>query len=938
MGDPNLGVEWSPLGFPRSFPLHDPPKPVSFLLPWAVALLVPAVWAWWRFLRNGPGARLRALVLGLLVLAACGPVWENGHGGSDVILVLDRSSSLGDLRARQGEYLRRAAEQRRQGDRLGVVLVGRGSAVIQAPQEDGIPEGFGTPIPEDASDLGRGLASARALLPPGRTGRVVLISDGEDTGPDARAQAAALALGGIPLDVLGESLPGSADRAVLGVELPASLRLGESFLGAARLLSDRAESRTWKIRRGETVLAEGTAELLPGQPVTVTFADRPPRARLTEYTVELDAADDARPANNKARAALRVSGGEPVLVVGGDGSPGSLTNALTAAGLRVRTRAEGPLSLSDLAGVQALVLEQVPADRLGGAGLEAVADWVEHLGGGLVLTGGRRSFGVGGYHKSAVERVLPVTMEIRDEHRKMAVAMAITLDRSGSMGVSIGGGRTKMDLADEGACAAIGLLGPRDQVAVHAVDSEPYIIIPLSPVTDPQGMIRKVRGIRSQGGGIYVCTALEAAGAELLRSTSGTRHLVLFADANDAEEPGSYRTLLAKYRAAGITVSVVAMGTPQDSDAEFLKDVAKLGGGRISFAEKVDDLPRLFAQETLLIARTAWVDQATTVVRRPGLDLLLPRFGHDPWPTVAGFNLTYPRERAQVHAWLPGDPEGPALASWRIGTGRSIALPLAADAPALTAWPGYAPLMSGLVRWAAGEGTATPGTLSAERVGRSAVLTLELDPEQADAVVEPGVALVDADGRPAGRAAWERTGPLTWRARVDLDERVILPAAQVAGSAVIGPALCLPYPAEAAPRLGLPTGERILAGLAAAGGGKVRSDLTRLFANPPSPGLPVPWLPWLLTTALALLVGEIAWRRTGGIPLPSMRWPARWTWRTSWPRRRTTAPVVPSPGNPPASLPATVATTAPPPGATPPDTGQGLSSALDQLKQRRPRR
>ena len=903
---------------------------MSFLLPWAVSLLIPAAWAWWWFLRHGPGARLRAIVLGLLVLAACGPVWEDGHGGSDVVLVFDRSASLGDLRANQTEYLRRAAEQRRPGDRLAVVAVGRGSAVLQAPQEDGIPEGFGTPIPDDASDLGRGLASARALLPPGRTGRVVLISDGEDTGPDARAQAAALALGGIPLDVFPETLPGSADRAVLTVELPTSLRLGESFLGAARLVSDRAEAKTWTIRRGDTVLAEGIADFLPGQPVTVTFADRPPRARLMEYLVELDATDDARPANNRARAALRVSGGEPVLVVGGDGSPGSLSNALVAAGLRVRTRAEGPLTLSDLAGVQALVLEQVPADVLGSAGLETVADWVEHLGGGLVLTGGRRSFGVGGYHKSAVERVLPVTMEIRDEHRKQAVAMAITLDRSGSMGVGIGGGRTKMDLADEGACAAIGLLGPRDQVAVHAVDSEPHIIVPLSPVTDPQGMIHKVRGIRSQGGGIYVCTALEAAGAELLRSTSGTRHLVLFADANDAEEPGTYKSLLGKYRAAGITVSVVAMGTPRDSDADFLKDVAKLGGGRISFAEKVEDLPRLFAQETLLIARTAWVDRATAVVRRPGLDLLLPRFSHDPWPTVAGFNLTYARERAQVHAWLPGDPEGPALASWRIGTGRSIALPLAADESALTRWPGYAPLVSGLVRWAAGEGTATPGTLNAERIGRTAQLTLELDPEHPDALVEPAVALIDADGRPAGKAAWERTGPVTWRATVDLDERVILPAAQVAGTAVIGPALCLPYPAEAAPRLGLPSGGRILAGLAAAGGGKVRSDLTKLFANPPSPGQPVPWLPWLLAAALGLLVSEIAWRRTGGISLPTVGWPARWPRRPTSPRHGSKH-VVPPPSPAPASPAAPPAPTIPPP-------EQSLGSALDQLRQRRPRR
>ena len=65
--------------------------------------------------------------------------------------------------------------------------------------------------------------------------------------------------------------------------------------------------------------------------------------------------------------------------------------------------------------------------------LEALGHFASDLGGGLLLTGGTASFGVGGYFKSALDPYLPVSMEIQNEHRKLSLAMAVVLDRSGSM-------------------------------------------------------------------------------------------------------------------------------------------------------------------------------------------------------------------------------------------------------------------------------------------------------------------------------------------------------------------------------------------------------------------------------------------------------------------------------------------------------------------------
>ena len=95
----------------------------------------------------------------------------------------------------------------------------------------------------------------------------------------------------------------------------------------------------------------------------------------------------------------------------------------------------------------------------------------------------------------------------------------------------------------------------------------------------------------------------------ILPAKAGTKHIILFADAADSEEPGDYKTLVAKCVKAGITISVVGLGTEKDCDAELLKDIARRGGGQCMFTNVAQELPRLFAQDTFVIARSAFLDE-----------------------------------------------------------------------------------------------------------------------------------------------------------------------------------------------------------------------------------------------------------------------------------------------------------------------------------------
>ena len=936
---------------------------LTFQYPEAAALAVLAAMAWWLLLRAGRARWWRAAVLALLVLAATGPAVERHQRGMDVIVVLDRSASMGDARDRQAELLGLLAEQRRTGDRLGLVLVADGTAMVHAPREGGgVPELGRVSLEVEASDLRAGLELAESLTTPGQPTRILLHSDGEATGPSPRPVAARLAAAGVPIDVLPVERAPYADAAVARVQLPGELRRGESFIGSVTFVGDDDERRAYRITRDGQVVSEGVVSLGGGRPIVVTFADRPPEPGITPYVVTLDATADRRPANNQARAALRVVAGERALVVGGDGAPGHVARAIAAAGFEVATLAEGPVTLAALLGADVLVLDQVPADRLGLQAMREIERWVTHFGGGLIMTGGRRSFGTGGYHKSPVERVLPVTLEVRDEQRQLAVAVAVTLDRSGSMQEPVAGGRTKMDLANSGAAAVIELLGPHDEIAVHAVDTSAHVIVEMTRAIDAQALLSKVRGIRSAGGGIFVYEALEAAGAEVLKSTNGTRHIVLFADAADAEQPGAYRTLVGDLRAAGVTISVIGLGTVGDPDAALLSEIAAQGGGRATFTEAAEDLPRLFAQETVLISRSAWAQREVQLVRRPALFTTVapsPAL-RGAWPAVHGYNVTHPRPRSQVLALAPGDPEAPAIAAWRAGTGRAVAIAFDPDDErntTLLAWDGYVPLLSSLARWAAGAKESQPGALYARRSGRTVVLELELDPDRAAeatahgapslSVTRPGAAREPTTHvmRPIDRGRYQ--AELTLQEEGILIGAAVLPGGDGAtGTAIVGPVVWLPYGPEAEPRAGRPGG-RLLRQLASATGGVRRASVAGVFDSEPRRRESTSVAGWLLALALLLLVVEVAVRRLA-LALPRrLRWPAARLWRTRSRRaRRRRAPIVaPAADEHPLPAPETApnAATEPAPepaprpeptAADPPPAESGLGAALEELRRR----
>ncbi len=809
--------------------------------------------------------RIGALLAILGMLA--GPFVTGEASGRDLVLLVDRSRSVPDeTLARAEELAALALEQARAGDRVGMIGFGREAVVEIAPTEEFRYRAPVRTVDRDATDLASALDAGLSLIPPGRQGSLLVLSDGEYTGGDPSAAARAALRRGIRVDVVGVRRAAGMDVAVEEVATPEEVGPGEPFQFSAWLRADRAAEARVRLLRDGVPIAEGRRALQPGLN-RVQFRDALREPRVHRYEVEVVPDEgDPRPQNNRARAVVRVAGAFRVLCVTPRGRQDRLTRALAQAGIAVQVAAPrtAPLSLDALDGVRAVVLENVAAADLPAGGMRALAHWVRELGGGLLMTGGGASFGPGGYFRSPIEEALPVTMEVRQEQRKFALAMAIALDRSGSMGMTVPSGETKMDLANQGTAAAIGLLGPIDHVAVIAVDSSPHVVVPCTSARQAGRIQDDVLGIESGGGGIYTYTALVAAAEQLADAPQANKHIVLFADAADAEEPGDYIAFIEQLRRAGVTVSVIGLGSDTDSDAAFLEDVAKRGGGRCSFVTDAADLPRVFAQETIQVARSSMVEEATAVQVLPDL-VALGDLARGEFPNVGGYSIAYRRPAAQVGLRTADDQQAPLLAFWQHGLGRSAAFLGEVDGElsgSLGTWPGFAGFFATVVRWIAG--TDARGELFAalRREGHEAVLSVEVDEGRAALLGEVSARVLGPDGE--AETVWlQRVDEHRLEGRIPLrGEGVYRPALTMGGGEVLRvPPVTLPYSPEFELQRDPRRGERVLAEIAALAEGRVDPPAAALMAGPRrSAGVTRldRWCAWL---ALVLLLAEIAVRR-----------------------------------------------------------------------------
>ena len=675
-----------------------------FASPQWLWLLIPAIaivvadtvrrWGSASLGRRIGGAAIRILIAIALLGALADPRWHERDDVGHLIVVVDRSASINDDALDEAlELAEEIRDQQASDTRVGLVLFDATAEVAVFPGAAwDLPEAIRAE-PVEATDIDAALRLALGLIPAQDGGEVVLLSDGRSTAGDDFATLAHAAERGVKIHTLAVE-PARDDAAIGEVVLAeATVRPGAAVRGHVTV--DGADERvrgTLRIRIGDDRILEQPVDLAPGERLDVPFehnlAVRTDPGALPVTADFLPNRTDASPENNRRSATLIVGDPPQVRVFAGEPHDGNaMARALRAERMDVKVVAVDKIKPEDedLEDVDLVVLANAPAASIGGGKALAPAflDDLTHFvdaGGGLIVLGGPQSFDMGGYGHSALDRVLPVKLDPVDPEIEAGATILIILDRSGSMSAPVGFSKTKMQLADEGAAASIRLLRTFDRVGVMSVTETVRWEIPIQPVRDPAALERKVLRIRADGGGIFVYTSLAAAERALDGVSTPLKHVILFSDAADSEEkvrgvpfgtgPGpTAEDVAQRMRGKGITTSVIGIGTEDDVDTAFLKDLARSGGGRFYLTNDARKLRSLFVEETERLVDSSLhevpfrpkVERAHEIVE--GID-------YARGPELRGYQELEARNTAEVV--LTGPAGHPIMTTWRYGLGQVV--------------------------------------------------------------------------------------------------------------------------------------------------------------------------------------------------------------------------------------------------------------------------
>jgi secreted protein with Ig-like and vWFA domain len=780
----------------------------QFTYPWFLLVLGVVPFFFWQAARSyadlSPGRKkvalaARTLLVVVLALALSGVQFVRSSDNLAVIFVLDASDSISqEQKERALEFVTESLAKMKPTDRAGVVVFGSDALVEEFPRPDlKVPAIYSIPN-TTCTDISQAVRLAMASFPQDAVARIVLISDGNETLGHALQEARLAGSNKVQIDTVPLESEYPAETMVDRLVARSEVKIGEPIELRLVVTSMTSQAASVRILRNGTQVDQESVALAKGKNV-LTFAQTIGEPGLYEFEAIIEPEHDTIAENNRGVGFVYVRGKPRVLFVeGGDNPEMFAARALKAQDIEVETRSdkEVPTSPEEFGSYDAVVFSDLNSVYLTPEQMKMVESNTRDLGIGFCMIGGQNSFGVGGYHQTPIEKTLPVDMDIRKENRVPSLAVALVIDKSGSMGFG-GAGFQKIDLAKEASCATVEMLKSTDEVAVYTFDWTARTAVPLQRARDKRAIIGKISGIGASGG-TNMYPAMQTAFDALKKSRAEVKHVILLTDGQSA--PGPAQEITDEMAKAKITVSSVAIGT--DADRELLAAIAEIGKGVFYATEDPRHLPRIFLQDVMRASKAFIVEEPFEPILDPDSPILK---GINPAsvPPLLGYVATSPKETAQVPILShKGDP---VLAAWRCGLGKSVAY--TSDDKARWAahwlgWESFGKFWAQTLRWTLRTAAKTTfGTLVEAEKGTGHIVVEAVDRDGrfvnflnlSARVVDPNVQVTNYE--------LEQTAPGKYEATFDTREvgSYMIGVRQEEAGAVAASqtsALSIPYPPE----------------------------------------------------------------------------------------------------------------------------------------------
>jgi Ca-activated chloride channel homolog len=822
-------------------------RPIFFVL----LLALPVLWVWAR--RNGRAARisfvLKSIVYTLLAAALAGPRAQVPVRHVAVTLVADTSASMPRESIDQSQLLLRNLDRANSSADLRLVTFGGNAQLSSVPPDPSKATIAGSAASSASmdTDIEGALNLALSTFPQQGARRILLVSDGNQTRGDALAAAVRARAEGVEIYTVPSGGISRLPVQLTGISAPGSVFSGERFTVSLDLESAQALAARLSLSSSGREIASKPVQLHPGSN-TAELDARIVDTGVNSLNLGFEAQGSQQPLYSQA---ISVRKPRVLYVSGQDGPSEPLLKTLEEADIDVEKADAFPLDPED-ANWDAAILDNYPDAPLSPDEGQAIANYVS-AGGGLVFIGGDRNAQIPKQPVSAFDKLLPVRGDPNPAPQQ-PTALMLVLDKSLSME------GPKIEMVRQAARASIAALRPIDEVGLIAFDKEFRWVLPITKVSEANGIDTAIESIEASGG-TRIYPGLEAAYEAILPIQATRKHIILLTDG--MSPPGDLPQL--EQDAAKNRVTISAIGVGDDVDSKFLQDIADSTHGKSYFIEDPHKITQIVDDETKNLENTEIVEKPIHAVAvRPveltdGID-----FAHS--PALLGFVKT--KARAGAETILRTNRGEPLLVRWQFGLGRVAAF-LSDSRPRWSAgwvaWRSYGAFWPQVVRDMSRRDAVVRGGVRFSESGAQATVTYDITegPDKSAAAIlksmKPLSVSVTAPDRSSSRLILHETAPDHYEAVIDANQSGLY-RVDASGAASLLPAVgFVRAPEELKSKsVNVP----LLQKLARATGGTVNPTVAQLLSDKGSEGLQSEALwPYLLALALLLNFLELAWRK-----------------------------------------------------------------------------
>lgn len=693
---------------------------VSFLDAWCLLLLLLLPCAVIVVLKSRSGldrARIiastviRLAIMACLILAVAETQRVEEIDRLATIFVIDLSKSVPPEGIRKAqEFIASALAYKKSDDLAAVITFGGNAQVEIAPSSEVRMPKLGSIVDQNSTDIASALRLAAASIPDGYQKRIVLFSDGNENIGSALDDVRNAASGGCRVDIVPLSYSRENEVLVERVQTPQTVNIGETFDLHIVVKSLQETNARIRVFQDGSLIASEDVKLEKGKnPLKISRASQTGGMSVFEAIVEPE--HDTLPENNRGYSFTFVGGAANVLYIGDDDESARFVKEILQTekiGVEVRSPDSIPRDIAEFGMYDCVILSNVAANKFSSDQMKYIETCVKDVGIGLVMIGGKESFGAGGYNGTPIEDALPVKMDISQNLIRPNSGVVFIVDSIWCIGNS---------WPKEICKATTGNLSANDFVGLIANESSvTRWTIPLQEVKDQRANIQTaIERLNPLDISDFDMT-LNMALAELPKAPASYKHIVLITDGRPSPPPSD--AIISRLNEAKITLTIVVI-EPR-VPVERFQEAARKGGGNFYVVQPSEHtkIPEIITKESNVVRKGLFFEEPFTP-KTVKLFEFLKGIGLDQMPPLKGYNATSPKNSAWVS--MISHHGDPILAAWRYGLGKSVAFTSDCAnrwAVQWVGWKDFKKFWSQTIRWTLREGSRTIYNVSGAVQGR----------------------------------------------------------------------------------------------------------------------------------------------------------------------------------------------------------------------------